>query len=370
MPVQDRSAWIEVDLNAISKNITAIQNFVGPQTHVMAVVKANAYGHGLIEVSKAALQGGANFLGVALPQEGQQLREAGIPSPILVLGPCLPSDAPTLIKNNLATVISHPKSLQELASIAKAQKTQARIHLKIDTGMGRVGCTVEDGLSLAHTITSDPHLHLEGVMSHVAYENEQDHPKILDQINLFQSFLKQQKLPPIPYQHLANSATTLQFPQAHHNLVRVGLLTYGLPPVNTQLHQIPALSLKAHITQIRNLQPGQTLSYGGTFTLKRASRIALIPLGYADGYSRGLSNRAQVLVQGQRCPVVGSICMDLTLIDVTDLPHVTLGDEVVLIGPSKDDRITPQDLATWSETIVHEIIAQLSTRLPRRYLPT
>lgn len=365
MPLPDRPAWIEVDCNAISQNITTVQDFVGPQTQVMAVVKANAYGHGLIPASKAALKGGAHFLGVALPQEGQQLRASGIQAPILVLSPCLPHQAHTLIQNNLATVISHTNSLQTLSNTAKELKTQAKVHLKIDTGMGRVGCTPEEGLHLIECITHDPHLQLEGIMSHIAYE--QAHPLIHKQINRFQSFLQQKNLPSIPYQHLANSATTLQFPKAHHNLVRVGLLTYGLPPQKTHLQLVPALSLKARITQIRNLPQGQSLSYEGTHTLTRPSRIALIPLGYADGYSRHLSNRAQVLVQGKRCPVVGNICMDLTLIDVTDVPHTAIGDEVVLIGASQNDAISPQNLATWSNTIVHEIIAQLSTRLPYHY---
>lgn len=206
-------------------------------------------------------------------------------------------------------------------------------------------------------------------MSHIAWEEKQDFDKIRSQIHQFQSVLDQCAPIQSRWQHLANSTTTLQFPRAHHNLVRVGLLTYGLPPLNTNLHFIPALSLKAQITQIRSLMPGQTLSYGGTFRLTRPSRIAIIPLGYADGFNRRLSNQAQVLVHNKRCPVVGTVCMDLTLIDVTDVPQVKLGDEVILLGTSQNDQITAQDLATWSDTIVHEIISQFSPRLPRHYLP-
>jgi len=369
MPTTSRPAWLEIDLNAISKNIGAIQNFVGKQTDIMAIVKANAYGHGLISASKAALKGGAKTLGVALPQEGLQLREAGIQAPILILGPILPPDARTLIHNNLSAVISNTESLQALAKAAKAKNTQAHIHLKVDTGMGRIGCTSAEGLELIHQIQQTSHIYLEGIMSHIAWENLEDHDKIHTQIQHFQSFL-QQCAPIQPHwRHIANSATTLQFPHAHYDLVRVGLLTYGLPPLNTPLQLTPALSLKAQITQIRDLMPGQTLSYGGTFTLTRPSRIALIPLGYADGYNRHLSNRAQVLVHNTRCPVVGTICMDLTLIDVTDVPQTKLGDEVILLGASQSDQITPQDLAHWSNTIVHEIISHLSPRLPRHYLP-
>lgn len=364
-----RPAWIDVNLQAVTQNVMAIQKFVGPQTDVMAIVKANAYGHGLIPTAQAALNGGANALGVALPQEGEQLRQAHIQAPILVLGPCLPRYAPTLIQNDLATVISHAHTLSALSTVAKKYQTQAKIHLKIDTGMGRVGCTPQEGLALIQQIKKDPHLHLEGIMSHVAWEKEKDHPKIYAQIHQFQSFLNQCAHIPCQWQHIANSATTLQFPQAHYNLVRVGLLTYGLPPVKTNIPLIPALTLKAQITQINTYPKGQTLSYGGTITLARPSRIALIPLGYADGYNRHLSNCAQVLIHNQRCPVVGAICMDLTLIDITDLPKVQMGDDVTLLGSSQTDCITPQDLATWSNTIVHEIISTLSPRLPRHYLP-
>lgn len=368
MSITNRPAWLEIDLNAISKNIGIIQNFVGKQTNVMAIVKANAYGHGLELASKAALKGGAKALGVALPQEGQQLREAGIQAPILILGPILPPDANTLVHNNLSAVVSNKESLQALASAAQSQNTQARIHLKLDTGMGRIGCSFTEGLELIHYMQQHPNVYLEGIMSHIAWENLEDHDKIHTQMLHFQSFLQQCGSIKPHWRHIANSATTLQFTQAHYDLVRVGLLTYGLPPLNTSLPLTPALSLKAQITQIRHLTPGQTLSYGGTFTLTRPSQIALIPLGYADGYNRRLSNCAQVLIHNQRCPVVGSICMDLTLIDVTDVPQAKLADEVILLGASQSDQITPQDLAHWSNTIVHEIISQLSPRLPRHYL--
>jgi len=362
-----RSAWLEIDLNAIAHNIATTQEFVGQQTDIMAIAKANAYGHGLIRVAKTALQAGAKIIGVALPQEGQNLREAGVQAPILVLGPCLPHNAATIVSQNLSTVISCPESLSALANAAQKHNTRARIHIKIDTGMGRIGCTSHEALTLTQQIVQNPHLELEGIMSHIAWEAVQDHPKIEAQISQFESFLSQE-IPTKPkWIHLANSATTLQFPKAHYNLVRVGLLTYGLPPIETALAYQPALSLKAKITQIRAHSPGQPLSYSGTHVLTRPSRIALIPLGYADGYSRQLSNRAQVLIHGTRCPIVGNICMDLTLVDVTNVPNVQLGDEVILLGQSHADQITPQDLATWSNTIVHEVIAHLSHRLPRRY---
>lgn len=366
MPPHNRPAWVEIDLKAISQNVAHTQHHLGPQTDIMAIVKANAYGHGLIAASKAALQGGAKALGVALFHEGQQLRKAGIKAPILILSPTLPPLAPQLVEHNLDAVVSQTESLQALSNAAKDHNTQARVHLKIDTGMGRIGCSPKEGLTLLQQIQKNPHLFLAGIMSHIAYEKEEDHPKIEAQIAKYQSFLDQ-KTHPAQWHHLSNSATTLQFRPAHYNLVRVGLLIYGLPPTHTHIKYKPALSLKAQISQLQNLSSGQALSYGGTATLTRASRIATIPLGYADGYNRRLSNRAHVLVHDHRCPVVGNICMDITLIDVTDVPQTKLGDEVILIGSSQTDQITPQDLATWSETIVHEVISQLSSRLPRHY---
>lgn len=364
-----RSAWLEIDLNAIAHNIATTQKFIGQKTNIMAIAKANAYGHGLIPVAKTALKAGAKIIGVALPQEGQRLRESGIHAPILVLGPCLPHNAATIISQNLSTVISGPESLSALAKAAQTHNTRARIHIKVDTGMGRIGCTPNEALDLVQVIAQNPHLELEGLMSHIAWEAPQDHPKIDAQLAQFKSFLNQNiKIKP-KWIHLANSATTLQFPKAHYNLVRVGLLTYGLPPVPTDLAYQPALSLKAKITQIRTHALGQPLSYGGTHVLTRPSRIALLPLGYADGYSRLLSNRAEVLLHGHRCPVVGNVCMDLTLVDITDVPNAQLGDTVTLLGKSHNDEITPQDIATWSNTIVHEVIAQLSDRLPRHYTP-
>lgn len=363
-----RPAWLEIDLNAISHNIQTIQNFVGPQTSIMAIVKANAYGHGLVPSAKAALKAGAAILGVALPQEGMLLRREGIQAEILVLGPCLPQDAESLTQNDLSTVVSHAESLNALSLAAQKHRVHARIHVKIDTGMGRVGCTPDEAALLIAHIDQDPYLTLEGIMSHIAWENDTDHPKICSQIEKFQTFLDQHASHAPKWIHLANSATTQQFPQAHHNLVRTGLLTYGLPPIPTDLPFLPALSLKAQITQLRELPSGQTLSYGGTFTLTKPAHIALIPLGYADGYHRRLSNRAHVLVHGKRCPVVGNVCMDLTLVDVSQVPEAKIGDEITLLGKTETDCITPQDIATWSDTIVHEVISQLSARLPRYYI--
>jgi len=366
----DRPAYLEIDLSAISANIAAVCAFVGPSVAAMAVIKANAYGHGLIPVGRAALCGGARALGVAMLQEGLTLREAGVCAPIIVLGPALPEQAEALVAANLSPVVSGTESIHALSRAAKARKTRASLHLKIDTGMGRVGAPPDQALELARRIAADPYLDLEGIATHIAWERAEDMHRARAQIAQFKTCLN--ALPGLSprWRHAANSAIAVHLPEARFDMVRVGLLTYGLPPTGgaSGLCLRPALSLKARIIQIRHIPPGQTLSYGGTFTAKRPSRIALLPLGYADGYSRRLSNRAHVLIRGQRCPVVGTVCMDLTLVDITDLPPIAPGEEAVLLGQSGAETIAVADLAVWMDGIAHEVIAQLGARLPRHYL--
>ncbi len=370
MPEPDRPAWLEIDLSGIAGNISAVCQYVAPKTRVMAVVKANAYGHGLIPVAKAALKGGASVLGVALPQEGIALRNAGIRSPIVVLAPALPEQAESLVAHNLSQTIGSSTAIRALETAAKRRETRARVHLKVDTGMGRVGLSCNDALGLAEKIAANPHLFFEGIATHVAWERAEDMDKAHRQIKIFAACTSKLADISIQWRHAANSAMTVHTRASHFDLVRVGLLTYGIPPAQGagDLALSPALSLKARVAQVRDFASGQTLSYGGTCTLARASRIALVPLGYADGYSRRLSNRARVLVCGKPCPVVGAVCMDMILVDVTDIPPIYPGEEVVLIGQQGDHKIAVGDLAQWANGIPHEIVSQLRARLPRRYV--
>jgi len=366
----DRPAWLEVDLRAISANITAVKHFVSPATQILSVVKANAYGHGIKPAAKAAIGGGASALGVALLQEGIILREAGIKIPIVVMDPALPYQAKSLVAHNLSQTVTSPDQIDVLETEAKHHNTKAPVHLKIDTGMGRVGVAPEDALALAQKIVASPHLYFEGIATHIAWERAEDLDKAQKQIQTFSACLDHVKNISIKWRHATNSVMTVHLPTAHFDLVRVGLLTYGIPPAQGAkgLRLTPALSLKTRITQIRDFPAGQMLSYGGTHTLKRPSRIALIPLGYADGYSRQLSNRAHVLICGQPCPVVGTVCMDLILVDITEIPPVQPGEEVTLLGQQGERKITVTDLAQWAESIPHEIVSQLGTRLPRVYI--
>ena len=366
-----RPAWIDIDLSAIAANIAAVKAWVDPHTDVMAVVKANAYGHGLVPAARAALEGGAAALGVALLEEGLALRAAGIRAPVVVLGCALPQQAEALVDADLSQVVSQVDTLRALSRAARARQKPGRVHLKIDTGMGRVGVAPDAVLALAAKIHALPNLVLEGVATHIAWEAARDMPRARQQIARFRASLRALRQAGCQprWRHAANSVTTVQIPNGHFDLVRVGLLTYGIPPAGGASGLIlrPALALKARITQLRDMQPGQTLSYGGTCTLSRPARVGLVPLGYADGYSRRLSNRASVLVRGQRCPVVGAVCMDQFLIDVTDVPAPTVGEEVVLLGPSAPECISVAELAAWMDGIAHEVVSQLAPRLPRHY---
>ena len=367
----DRPAWIEVDLSAIANNIAAVKTWVGPHTDVLAVVKANAYGHGLLPAARAALRGGAKILGVALLEEGQALRQEGITAPILVMGNLLPEQAPALIESDLDAMVSNRPVVEALSKAAQVQKKSGHLHLKVDTGMGRVGLFPEDAPDLAKTISDLSGIELTGLATHLAWEQATDFPKAEAQIARFQTCLTALQNAGIQPRlcHGANSVMTIHLPQSHFNLVRVGLLTYGIPPTGgaSHLSLTPALTLKARIAQLRTLPAGQPLSYGGTFTLKRNSQIAILPIGYADGYNRRLSNRSTVLVQNHRCPVVGAVCMDQILVDVTEVPRVKLGDEATLLGKTDTDEISVWELVRTQQGIPHEITTQLGSRLPRIY---
>lgn len=362
-------AWIEVDLNAIAANISAVRDWVGPRTDVMAVVKANAYGHGLVPAARAALKGGAAALGVARLEEGLRLRSAGIGAPVVVLGCALPEQAEALVRAGLSQTVSDIGLARALSQASLALDKPARVHLKIDTGMGRVGVHPEDAPALGGKIVSLPGLTLEGIATHIPWDEAVDMPRAEAQIARFKACLQALGLRP-RWRHAANSVITARMPHAHLDLVRVGLLTYGIPPADGAPHigLRPALSIKARLVQIRSMQPGQTVSYGGTFTVTRPSRLAVVPIGYADGYARSLSNRAQMLIRGQRCPVVGRICMDQTVVDVTGVPGAAVGDEVIALGRAGGDEISVWELANLADSITHEVVSRLSRRLPRVFI--
>jgi alanine racemase len=367
-----RSAWIEVDPSAIRDNVQSVRSWLEP-TRYLAVVKANGYGHGLVTAARAAVAGGAEKLGVAILEEGATLRSAGVEAPILILGASLPECAGAIVGSDLAQTVADTGLLDALNDAAGLQGKVARVHLKIDTGMGRVGVPPRNFDALHAHAVALPHICVDGLATHIGWE---DDTSIETQVRSFRDLTEGF---PDRDAHAANSLVAIRSNAARMDWARIGLLTYGVLPqplyeASIRLPETrdlrPALSIVARITQLRTADPGQTVSYGGTFTVDRPSRLAILPVGYADGYPRALSNRGHVLIHGHRCPVRGAVCMDQTVVDVTDCPDARPGDPILLVGSDGPHRITINDLARTAGTIPHDILAGLGPRLPRVATPS
>ncbi len=340
----------------------------------MAVVKANAYGHGAVEIAQTLIHHGVVRLAVFSIEEGIALRQAGITVSIIILGPIFREQLEDLFAYRLTPVVSDPSILTALGQCAANGSSPYPIHLKIETGMGRLGLTQNElEIILAkHTFPSS--LRLEGLMSHLADSDGLDPDSTNQQINRFERAITAIRKEgfSVPMIHLSNSAGIVRFPSAHYSLVRPGIMLYGY---HTMPHTVqapdlkPVLSLTTRIAQLRLIQPGETVSYNRTFMAKRPTQIAVLPIGYSDGLNRQLSNRGHVLVRERRAPIVGRVCMDMVMIDVTMIPSVTVGDEVVLIGQQGNERITADNLAEWAGTISYEVLCAISPQIPRLYRP-
>ncbi len=376
MTAPDQQAWIHVDLGAIRSNVSCVSEFVGPGVEVMAVIKADAYGHGIIKTAQAAIEGGASCLGVATVYEGLSLREAGIEDPIVILGLTLPEATSAIVDADLSATVSAAESVEALQAAAAAQNTVAKLHLKVDTGMGRIGVAPDGVERLLDLISSGSHLEVEGLSTHIGWDVDQlsELQKQVDRIQrTFDQLLSSHPRP--RWVHAANSLVTLSQPAVRYNLVRAGLLTYGIPPCDhPALRAAPldaltaALSIHARITQVRELEAGQAVSYGGHTVVDRPTRAAIVPVGYGDGYPRFPSPSGSALANGVRCPILGVICMDQMVIDISDA-DVDIGDEVILLGTDRATSITAADLALLAQRIPYEIVTGLGARLPYRYTP-
>ncbi|NJM40152.1 MAG: alanine racemase [Anaerolineae bacterium] len=361
-------SWIEVDLAAIAHNVRAIKRFVGPNVRVNAVVKGNGYGHGAIEVARTALDNGAHHLSVAYLKEAIELRAAGIVAPILVLAFTPAELVPEALRHNLAFSVSDWVVARAASKAAVALQTPARIHIKIDTGMSRLGVLASQAAAFTDEVRRLPGIEVEGLFTHFACA-DCDEAYTWQQLAAFQNLAG---LEGIRYIHAANSAATLAFPKSHFNMVRPGLALYGLTPFVSGWGKLPialrpALSWKAQIALVKTLPAGTPVSYGNTYVCPSSRTIAVIPVGYADGFRRAPHHFGEVLVRGQRAPIVGRVCMDQTVIDVTDIPNTQQGDEVVIIGSQGADRITAEDVAARIGSINYEVTTALLGRVPRVY---
>ncbi|MDD4783529.1 MAG: alanine racemase [Syntrophaceticus sp.] len=370
-----RPVWAEIDLKALENNVRELRRVIAPDAQMMAIVKANGYGHGVEPVSRVALQSGASWIGVALLQEAILLREKGINAPILILGYTPIEDLTDVISNDISQTIFTWEDALAAATVAKRLGKKARVHVKIDTGMERLGFTPNaETVDLICRLAHLPGLDVEGIYTHFATADEADKTFAEEQFARFQQLLKQlaARHVYIRWRHCANSAAILDLPYTHLDMVRPGITIYGIYPSTDVRHDLvrltPVMTLKANVAFVKEVPERCSISYGRTFYTIERTNIATVPLGYGDGYSRLLSNRGEVLVRGVRAPVVGRVCMDQLMIDVGHIPGVRQGDEVVLLGSQGEETITVDELAEQMGTINYEVLCLISERVPRVYL--
>lgn len=373
-----RDTWAEIRLDAIAHNVREFKSRLDGRSRFMAVVKADGYGHGAVEVARTAVEAGADYLGVALLDEALELRAAGIGSPILALGYTPPRSVETAVRHGITITVFSDAVLDEVMRCADRQRKTALIHLKMDTGMTRIGLTdMEQIRTMAERAMSSPYVAVEGLFTHFAEADVPDSAYTRAQYGRFAECIDylQERGVRIPLNHCCNSAAVIHFPDMHLDMVRVGIGMYGLSPspaMKASMHFLKqAMHFKTRISMLRPVPEGQPVGYGCTYSPPRDSLIATVPVGYADGWSRALSGKGSVLVRGRRAPVAGRICMDQAMIDVTAVPGAAVGDEVTLFGGTPEDGetgIIPIDeIASHMNTINYEVVCLIGKRVPRIY---
>lgn len=366
-----RPTRLQIDLDKLTHNYHAIQQHVGAAA-VMPILKANAYGHGLVRVGQHMQQLGVSMIGVAYLEEGILLREAGVTTPILVLGGMLGSQAPTFLKHDLTLTVPSLQKLEQVETAAAAAGVRAKVHLKIDTGMERIGVHYYSAEDLLNASIQSQHVEVEGIFSHFANSAAADLSSAKLQVERFQEVLRfyEKRSLAAPLRHMANSGAVLQLPESWLDMVRPGILLYGVYPSAEAKQTVAvehALTWTSRVTYFKVVRPGHPVSYGSTWQSDHDVRVVTIPTGYGDGYFRGMSGKAHVLIGGKRYPVVGAICMDQFMVNI-EQDSAFNEDEVVLVGESGKEKITVENLATWAGTIPYEILTNINTRVPRLYL--
>jgi alanine racemase len=365
-----RPTVAEVSLAALTHNCREAGRLVGDRVRVIAVVKADGYGHGAAAAARACLRGGATMLGVSSLAEGVELRAAGVAEPIVVLGGLFAGEAPDAIAHDLDAAVWTRDVVDALAAAARAAGRRARLHVKLDTGMTRLGLDVEAAGEFARWVAGMADVEVAGVFSHLASADDVVQAAVQAQIARFRDAVAAVRAAGVTtgLVHLANSAAVLSAPAAHFDAVRPGLMLYGYAPaahLASRADLRPAMRLVTQVTQVRCIPAGRPVGYGGTWVAARPSVIASLPIGYADGYHRLASNRAQVVVRGRRAPLAGRVCMDHVMIDVTDVPGVVPGDRVVMMGRAGGVGVLADEVAAWCETIPYEMLTAVGKRVPR-----
>ena len=370
--------WAEVDLDAIWENMVHMKENIAENTKILAVIKTDGYGHGGVPIAKMLEQLDFMFgYAAATYEEAHVLREAGVKKPILILGYTFPYCYEELIREEIRPAVYRRDTVEELvAAAAKVVGQKAKVHIKVDTGMGRIGITPdEEGLEFVRFLMGHPELEVEGIFTHFAKSDEEDKTSANHQLELFQNFIDRIQTElglTIPVKHCANSAAILEMPQANMDMVRAGITTYGLYPSEEVRKDIvplrAAMSLYSHIVYCKTIHAGQSVSYGGLFTAQKDTRVATIPVGYGDGYPRSLSGKGYVLIRGKKAPILGRVCMDQFMVDISEIPGVMEGDKVTLLGVDGTERITAEELGELSGRFNYEFVCDLGKRIPRVYI--
>ena len=368
--------WAEVDLDAIWENMVHMKENIAENTKILAVIKTDGYGHGGVPIAKMLEQLDFMFgYAAATYEEAHVLREAGVKKPILILGYTFPYCYEELIREEIRPAVYRRDTVEELVAAAAKVGQKAKVHIKVDTGMGRIGITPdEEGLEFVRFLMGHPELEVEGIFTHFAKSDEEDKTSAYHQLALFQNFIDRIQTElglTIPVKHCSNSAAILEMPKANMDMVRAGITTYGLYPSEEVSKDIvplrAAMSLYSHIVYCKTIHAGQSVSYGGLFTAQKDTRVATIPVGYGDGYPRSLSGRGYVLIRGKKAPILGRVCMDQFMVDISEIPGVMEGDKVTLLGGDGTERITAEELGELSGRFNYEFVCDLGKRIPRVY---
>jgi len=387
--VYGKPNWVEIDLDAIAYNCHQVKKWIGEKTELAAVIKGNAYGHGAVMVAKTALENGATRFAAARVDEGVQVRKAGIEAPIFVLGYVPAEEMETVVRWRITPPIMHWHTAQAVSDISSSQGVITPVHVKVDTGMGRFGLMPDEVVDFVKRLIELPGIRLEGLYTQFAVADEADKTYTYKQWDIYEKVLEdlEEAGISIPIRHVCNSAATLNFPEMHLEMVRCGTAIYGhypSPVTNPSVPLRPAMTLKSRVGRIRTLPPGSSISYGRTYTTTRPTTVALVPIGFGDGLSRKLSNKGLVLIRGKRAPIVGRVCMDQCIVDVSAIPDVQQDDEVVLFGrqactepfdtaqdrPSRSNgaEITAEEIASLMDSINYVVLKAVTARVPRVYL--
>ena len=369
-----RPAWLEISPANLQYNCETVRKLAGNDVKICAVVKANGYGHGAVEVSKACLAGGADYLAVAMLSEGMELREAGFTCPILILGWTPEEGYELAIEHEIRMAIFDAEEAARLNAKALSMGKKAIVHLKLDTGMSRIGFQNDEaGLKTAEAVLGMEGIEVEGIFTHFSKADEADKTFALGQLEIFRSFnekLQERTGVRIPIRHMAASSGIIDLPESYFDMVRPGIMLYGFQP-SDEMHHVadlkPALTWKARVGRVQTLPAGRLIGYNGTFELKQDTLVATVPVGYADGYNRLLSNSGYVICRGKKLPIIGKVCMDQFMVDASQLPDMKTGDEVILLGEDQGVSITVTEMAHMLKTIEHEVCCGLAPRVPKYY---